>query len=189
MLQNVTFAAGETKEFREESEFFRILATTGGTVDVVFIRDGSVIAEAAAIQPGYSEKFNRAFDTIRMTSPSVQTVQFVMRYGSEVSYDVPPGGTLIFPAAQGAYTQSAPAIATASTQILAAKSSRRYLMIQNNDPATTIYLNLAGAAAAAATGLKIGPGGFYENADWPPNAAIFAIAITTANPLITVIEG
>lgn len=189
MLQTVTFAAGQTKEYREEADFFRILATTGGVVNITFLRDGAVVAEAPGVQPGYAEKFNRAFDTVQIYSATVQDVQFVTRYGSDVRYDTPPGGTMIFPAAQGAFTQAAPAIATASTQILAAKSTRRYLLIQNNDPAITIYLNLAGAAAAAATGLKIGPGGSYENGDWPPNAAIFAIAITTANPLITVIEG
>lgn len=189
MLITVSIAAGETKEFREECTYFRILSASGASVDVVFLDGGSVRGDAAAIAPGYSEKWTRPIDAIRITSATTQTIQFVMRIGSEVSYDVPPGGTLVFPATQGAYTQAAPAIAITSTQILAAKSNRKYVLIQNNDPAITIYLNFAGAAASAATGVKIGPGGSYENADFCPTAAINAIAITTANPLITVVEG
>ena len=189
MLVTVTFAAGETKEFREECTYFRILSASGATTNCIFMRDGAPVADASAIAPGYSEKWNRPIDAIRITSPTVQTLQFVMRIGSEVSYDVPPGGTLVFPASQGAYTQAAPAIAITSTQILAAKSTRRYVLIQNNDPAITIYLNLTGAAAAASGGIKIGPGGSYENGDFCPTSAINAIAITTATPLITVIEG
>lgn len=186
MLKNVTFSAGEMKEFREENDFFRILGTTVGSVDLKFLRDGAEIADAPGVSAGYAEKFNRAFDTVQITSATAQAVQFVTRYGSDVRYDIQSTQAI---AMNGALTQAAATVATASGQLLAAKATRRYLFIQNNDANLTIYINLAGAAAAAATGIKIAPGGAYENDKFPPTSQINAISIGSANSLITVVEG
>ena len=190
-LQTIAFNA-ETKEFREVASFFRIMSTTGGTVDVLFMRGGSIVADAIGVSPGYSEKFDEPIDAVKITSAIVQTIQFVLREGSEVTYDVPPGGTLIFPATQGPYTPSAPAIITGvgGSVLLAAKPGRRKLEIQNNDPAITIWVTFDGSAPVAAPpSFKIGPGGSYSESDYPPTGQIKAIAVTTANPLVTVIEG
>lgn len=190
MLVTVTIAAGETKEFREECDYFRILSSSGTSVDLVFIRDGAVLSDAAGISPGYSEEWTRPIDTVRITAQTTQTLKFVMRIGSKVNYDVPPGGTLVFPAAQGPYTSTAPAIAVTSTSIAAANTGRKKIEIQNNDPAITIWVNFSGVAAVAAPpSIKIGPGGSYSEQNYPPTGQIFAIAVTTANPLITVLEG
>ena len=190
MLITGIISAGETKEFRERCSYFRILSSSGTSVDLVFLRNGSVVGDAIGISPGYSEKWDNPIDSVRITAQATQTIKFVMRIGSEVNYDVPPGGTLVFPSTQGPYTQTAPAIALTSTSILAANTGRKKIEIQNNDPSTTIWVNFAGVAAVAAPpSVKIGPGGSYTEADYPPTGQIFAIAVTTANPLITVIEG
>ena len=190
MLITVAIAAGETREFREECDYFRILSSSGPSVDVVFIRDGAVLSDAAGISPGYSEEWNRPINAIRITAGATQTIKFVMRIGSKVSYDVPPGGTLVFPGTQGAYVSTAPPIAIISTSIAEKKNGRKKIEIQNNDPATTIWVNFSGLdAVAAPPSVKIGPGGSYSESQYPPTGKIFAIAVATANPLVTVIEG
>lgn len=190
MLSTVSFTAGELKGFYEEADFFRLLATTGGSVDIEFFRNGASIASAPGVQPGYSEKFEKPFDKITITSSVVQSIQFVSRIGSEVSYDVPPGGTLIFPAAQGAYTQTAPAITAGAQNLVAAKANRRALRIVNNDPAVTVWINVAGAAATlAAPSEKILPnGGYWEPpCGFPPTGAISFIG-TAPTGNVTVME-
>lgn len=185
MLQTIALSAGQAREFREEADFFRLLATTTGAVDVTFLRDGAVVTESPGVASGYAEKFDRAFDTVTVTSAVAQTVQFVTRYGSQVSYDTTTGSTL-----PGAFTQAAPAINTASGQLLAAKSNRSFLQVQNNDPAVTVYLNVTGAAASAATGIKLNPGGSFDvQGGICPTAQINAIAIGSATSLVTVVEG
>lgn len=190
MLQNISFGAGESKQFAELGDFFRILATTGGSVDIDFYRNGSIVASAPGVQPGYSEKFGEPFDKYMITSSVVQTIQCVARIGSEVFYDVPPGGTLIFPASQGAYTHTAPAITGAAANALAAKSTRKALAIQNNDPAVTIWIRTDGTAAAlAAPSIKIGPGGYWEPpAGYMPTGAISAIG-SGATSAVSFVEG
>lgn len=190
MLVTVTIAAGETKEFREECDYFRILASSGPSVDLVFIRDGAVLSDAAGISPGYSEEWTRPIDTVRITASVTQTIKFVMRIGSKVSYDVPPGGTLVFPASQGAFlAQFSTTVNTTSAAVLGANTGRKYLLIQNNDSAVTIHVNLMGVGATSANGIKIGPGGSYECTGYLPSAQITAVAIGSANSNVLFVEG
>lgn len=188
-LQTLAFTAGETKQFREVGSFFRILSTTGGIVDVMFYRAGACIAEAVGVQPGFSEKFDEPFTAVTIKSAAVQTIQFVIREGSEVTYDVPPGGTLIFPASSGAYAQTAPALSGTASNALAANAARRMLAIQNNDAAQTIWINCGGTATLAAPSIKLGPGGYWEApSGFVPTGAISVIA-TGATSAVSFIQG
>lgn len=84
-------------------------------------------------------------------------------------------------------SQAAANVTVASTQMLAANTSRQYLFVQNNDPAAVIYLNINGAAAAAGTGIKLGPGDSYEPI--AVSGAQINMIGTIATTLVTVIEG
>lgn len=88
-----------------------------------------------------------------------------------------------------AFTQAAVAVGVASAQILAAKANRKFLLVQNNDAAANVFLNLTGAAATA-TDLKLPPGASIVLDQATPSAAITAIAsAATAAGAVVVIEG
>jgi hypothetical protein len=80
------------------------------------------------------------------------------------------------PAKQGSYTQTKPAVTNLSSQLVAAKVGRRYLLVQNNDATANVYVNLTGAAATVAGGIRLVPGGVLELAAFPPTDAVTAIA-------------
>jgi len=89
----------------------------------------------------------------------------------------------------GAMTQAAPVVGVASVQILAANPARRFLMVQNNDAAANVFVNVAGAAASAATGIKLSPGASLMLDVCTPSAAIFAIASAAMTGALVVVEG
>lgn len=92
------------------------------------------------------------------------------------------------PAEQGSYTQAAATVTNASGQLLASKSNRRILIVQNNGSGD-IYLDMTGAAATTA-GLKVAAAGGVLVLDrYPPTAAINAIGSIASNPNIVVVEG
>ena len=87
----------------------------------------------------------------------------------------------------GSFANAQASITTASAQLLAANAARQYLMVQNNDPAATIYLGFGAAAVTAANGLRLLPGQAYEQCGVVTNQAIQVIgsAATTAVAVIT----
>ena len=196
MLNTITVTAGQRLEFHEPGDFFRILAATS-TVNVEFYAKGKEIAEAVGVGAGYAEKFDLGeFDRIAITSAAAQTIQFVTRLGNVVQYDAPPVGnvTVVGTASvnvmnsSGAFTQAQKTVTNASGALLAAKTGRRYLLIQNNDAAGIVYVNLAGATAAEAGGIKIEPGGSLEIQGFCPSGAINAIGSIASNANVTAVE-
>ena len=187
MIQTANLAAGERKEFREIGDFFRVMATTSGKVDVKFYRNGAEIADAPSVSAGYAEQFKIPFDNVAIISSVTQSVQFVTRQGSTVFYDTTPGGTLIFPPSQGSMNQATPAIGVAAGNILSARADRRFLLIQNNDASARIYISVNGSAATLTSGLQIGPGGSLELNAYCPTAAISALS-TVATTNVVVLE-
>ncbi len=182
MLKTQAFAAGETKEFKESADFFRILSA-GGPVDVTFIRNGALLDVAEGVSPGYAERWEQPFDAVMIRSASAQNVQFVMRRGAIAQYDIQ---SLIFPAKTGAMTQVVQAIGVASAIISAANANRKYFAIHNTS-ANTVYINLSGAACTVANGIAIQPGQFFSLVDFLPAGDITAIATVASN--VIEIEG
>lgn len=83
--------------------------------------------------------------------------------------------------------QTNPVIALTNTQVVAAKSDRKFLLIQNNDAANPVYLNFAGAAATTA-GVKLVAGGSYQMDSSIGDQEIRGIA-TGAPVTLVVVEG
>lgn len=52
-------------------------------------------------------------------------------------------------------------IVDSTTQVIAAAVKRKYLYLQNDDGALTVWIKV-GAAAVLNEGIKLGPGEFYE---------------------------
>lgn len=92
-------------------------------------------------------------------------------------------------AMQGAYYQAGHTITSGNSAILAANSSRRYLMIQNNDATGIVYVNVIGNAASAASGIKILPGAVLEFANFCPTGVVSMIGSIGSNPNVIVLEG
>lgn len=94
------------------------------------------------------------------------------------------------PAPAAPVSQAAVSVGVASAQILPANAARRLLMVQNNDAAANVYLNIAGAAASVAGGIKLPPGGSLLLDAATPSGAVSAIAdVATAANAVTVVEG
>ena len=87
-------------------------------------------------------------------------------------------------------SSTAKTVTNGSAALVAANAARTYLLIQNNDGAGFISVNLTGAAATTANGIRIAPGGFWEwTGESIPTGAITAIGSIASNPNIVVVEG
>lgn len=184
MLLSTTIQAGATLEFYETGDFFRLLECNN-QVTVRFYNLGAELVNAEGISEGYAEKFAKQFTSIKITSATTQTLQFVVRLGNEVSYDAPPVGAAL----QGAFTSTQVTVTSSSATIDAASPSRRYLLIQNNDAAGVIYVNLSGAAATTVNSIKMNPGDSLELQGFVPSSAITAIGSIASNANVLIVEG
>ncbi len=82
------------------------------------------------------------------------------------------------PANNGAATQSRVSLTNVNQQILAAKETRKYLMIQNNDASAVMRVTIDGNAATAAQGFRIPAGGTFEFENFNVTGAINCIMET-----------
>lgn len=186
---DTTIQAGATLEFTELSDFFRLMASDA-PVTVRYYEGGAEVARAENVGEGYAEKFGgQGFDRVSIYSATLQTIQFVTRYGNEVSYDTPPNGQVTVTNTAGAYTQAQATVTNANAQLIAANAARRYLLIQNNDASGDIYVTLDGTPATTAKGIKIAPGGSLELAGYCPIGAVFAIGSIASNANVVTVEG
>lgn len=184
MLLSTTIQAGATLEFYETGDFFRLLECNN-QVTVRFYHLGAELVNAEGISEGYAEKFAEQFTSIKITSDTTQTLQFVVRNGNTVSYDAPPVGAAL----NGAFTQANVTVTNASTKLKAGNASRRYLFIQNNDASGDIYITLDGSAATTAKGIKIAAGNAYELQGFVTNGEIYALGSIASNANVVIVEG
>jgi hypothetical protein len=183
MQMNESIGAGQTLPYTEVGDFLRVLAA-GGNLRIIYYRQGAEIARAENVGAGYAERFGMPFDKVVIQSDISQAFSIVTRLGNQVTYDQPPNG-----AVNGAFGQKAVTVTNASTQLLAANTSRRYLLIQNNDAAGTLYIGIDGTPAAINDGIKLDPGESLEFQGYVPTSLIAAIGSTASNPNVVVVEG
>lgn len=187
MHVKTTINAGTTIPFIEQSDFFRLLASTL-PITVEFYKNGAKIAEAIDINGGYAERIPDGFDKITIYSATTQIIQFVTRNGGDVRYDNLTGNVAITNV-NGAFTHTTPTVTTTSGQLKAANTARRYLLIQNNDLSGDIFVRVDGATATAANGIKIAAGSAMELSSFVPTGAITAIGSIASNANVIVVEG
>lgn len=189
MLLTVSIQAGSTVEFVDLGDFFRVLAAQA-PVDLRFFRNGQVMEDALGVGAGYAERFaGKTFDRFSIHSANAQDVQFVSRLGGDVRFDAPPTGNVNVTNTAGAFAQAQKTVTNASAQVLAAKPTRRYLLIQNNAMSGDVFVTLDGSAATAAHGIKIAAGGALELANFCPTGAVFAIGSIPSNAAVVAVEG
>lgn len=188
---DVTMSAGQTVEFYEPGDFFRLLKADQA-VKVEFYRNGAEISEAEGVTTGYAEKMRQGeFDRVRIYSATAQTVSFVTRMGADVYFDAPPTGSVTVQNVNGAFTQAqVPAVTNSgSVVILAAKANRRYLLVQNKALTGDIFIQLNGDAATTLTGIMIPAGDSFECQGFCTTASISAIGTISLNVNVVVVEG
>lgn len=128
-----------------------------------------------------------AFTRVEIDVTAADTVQIGIGNG-QTRYNRSQGNVAITNLT-GAVTQTLATVTTTAAQLLALKTGRRYLLVQNNDASGNIFLNFSGTAIAG-QGVKIPPGGSYvADASFCPQNAISAISSIASNPNVTVIEG
>ncbi len=187
MYQSITLSAGVAVEFTDAADFMRVLEAAPTDLQLIFYRAGQEVGRAEHITAGYSERFAQAFDKMRMSSATGGVVEFVTRLGNEVRYDRPPSGRIRNES--GAFVQVQATITNASSVIRAANNNRQFLLIQNRSATGTIYINLSGATATTANGVRITAGGVLLLDQFMPNNQITAIGDIASNPDIIITEG
>lgn len=188
MLVTYNAGAGSLTEFQEAGDFFRLMRTEV-PVTVYFYTAGREVARAEGVSGGYAEKFAEVFDRIAIVSPAAQSIQLVTRYGNVVHFDAPPMGLVTVANTGGDFVQSQKTVTDVSGHLLPAKGDRRYLLIQNNASNGNVFITLDGAAATAARGVKIGPGGALELSAFCPRGEVHAIGSIPNNAAVVVVEG
>lgn len=190
MLHTYTSGVAEAKEFTEQGDFFRVMSATAA-VDVIFYdATGAELARSEGVQSGYAERFRgRKFGKVRITSATAQAIQFVVRDENEVFYDQPPNGQVTVTNVRGAFTSTQKTVTNASGSLVAANAARRYLLVQNNDAAGIVYVNLQGATATAVNGVKLNPGDSLELQGYVPDNGITAIGSIASNTNVVAVEG
>lgn len=208
MYVSQNFTAGVGLDFQEPADFIRIIDAPAADIGLIYYRNGAEVARVDGVGEGYFERFAQPFDKVRVTSAAGGVIDMVTRLGAQVGYDKPPTGQVQVmgtasvnvantptvtvgnkDAVNGAFTQAQKTVTNASTQMLAANAGRRYLLIQNNDAAGVVYLNIAGAAATVLNGIKLAPGASLEIKGFCPTAAITAIGSIGSQSNVIAVEG
>lgn len=183
---NITFLAGQRIQLELIGNYVQLLETSSG-VDIDFLRDGGVFAQALNMEFGFASKPDKKFTALAFTSAGAQTIKIAVGSG-DGSYNRSSGVVSII-GQQGAATQAQATVTNASQLLLAANGLRKALYVENNDAAGDIFVTIDGTAATAAKGKKIPPGGYWMFDAWNPNAAIYAIGSIASNANVVVIEG
>jgi hypothetical protein len=89
--------------------------------------------------------------------------------------------------AAASWAQTAPTVTNSTGQLLAANTSRKSLLVQNNHATGIIYLNFGASATTA--NMQLGPGQSLFVTSQVPSQAINAIGSVASNTAVVVIEG
>jgi hypothetical protein len=190
-----TFAAGGlTWEHNAPGKYFTILAATS-PVDIAMFKGGKKLdfGDIKGVLSGIEIGGNQEgvdFDRVQVTTTAAGTVTIGIGNG-QVRYNRGAASVDVLsqePVRTGAVTQAAATVTTASAVLVAAKSNRKYLLVQNKSLTGNIWL-VFGAAATQALGIKVVPGGFYELNQAIPTQEIRAVGDIASNPDVVVVEG
>lgn len=179
-----TLTAGNTLRKLVSGAFFKIISSTGQ----LNVRTDVVMLNGLVSGQGF-EKAAYTFLELTDASGAVNTIRYIV--ATEGFLDGITGSMQItsqVPIVSASFAVTAPALTTASTQMVAANSARKYLLVQNNDSTASAYLNFGAAAVVGPASIKIGPGGVYEMSDVQTTQAINFIG-SSASALITVVQG
>lgn len=177
ITQSIIFTAGQTVKFYELGNFLRVL-NASANLTIRTYKNGAILTEAVAVSAGYAEQFDEPYQAIEIYTATAQTVQIASRLGSQVYYDQAPNGNVNITNTSGAFIQSRVSLTNVNQQVLAANTTRRYLMLQNNDASAIMRVTLDGTAATATSGFRIAAGGALDLSGFNTTSAINAMMET-----------
>lgn len=187
-----TFTGPYTWELNVPGKFFTVLACNAN-VNIRLYKGGKRLdlGEITNIGAGIEiGGFNSGvdFDRVQIDIAGADTVQVAIGNG-QARYNRNVSNTVMLTNKQsqsGALANSAATVGTASAQLLAANTARQYLLVQNIGQSGNIFVTFGAAAATTTTGIKIAPGGFYEQTDLISTQAVQAIGDTAGIPAVVV---
>lgn len=136
--------------------------------------------EKIEVSQGDDFEFN-TFKSLRISHASVsdQPIKLIISKGKKAGSAQIAGSVSLQGLGAGSFTQSRVSLTNVNQQLLAANSSRKYLLIQNNDSAAIMRVTLNGNAATASQGFRIGAGESLELSTYNATGAVNAIMETT----------
>lgn len=188
-LHTLTFTGGDTKRL-PGGNYLRLL-TASNAVKVEYVRAGTIIEHETAdgVKAGYGGRpprkpdQPRAFDEVRITSATAQTVELLILQGT-ADYDRSVGTVDITRSNNLTDTIDVSMLAGARTQIVPANTSRRRVLITNLAAGAQTLRVGNSATVAANRGTPVAPGETvtFETtaaiAGWNPGAAAQSVAVT-----------
>lgn len=179
---------GESVEIAVKGDWVRLV-----TAAVTLRLDEPDAGHWLEMEQGDAVTLRAGFVRLKLTHSSGSGQTFTLLVGNGTTQDSAKiGGSVTvtgLPDEQGAYAQSTATVTNASGLLVAANAARRTLLISNQSATGNIYLNIAGAAATVAGGVKIAAGGVLLLDRYPPSGAIYAIGDIASNPSVIVAEG
>lgn len=180
---NFTIPASGSYTLTVAGDYFKIMAASG---PVSIKSDWGELGGLIAGQGLEDSPFQRLFVINDTASPN--TVRLFI--GDEKFIDGMSGAVAVSAAVQplAVLDNQNKTVTNASTQLLAEKPGREYLLIQNKDAAGNIFVSF-GKAATTANGVRVVPGGAFELTGTQTEQAIFAIGDLANNANIVTVEG
>lgn len=165
--QKVRIAAGEQITLAVDADYLRIkksnipvrFKTVNG--DDFEIKQGDEVS-IASFQYVYIKNESAGDEVIDLYTGIKERVGSAELSGSVIVSSLPPVTIAAMPSNNGAAVQSRVSLTNVNQQILEAKASRKYLIIQNNDASAVMRVNIAGNAATAAQGFRIPAGDSFD---------------------------
>ncbi len=185
-----SFTLNVAKLFKVSGNFFYADSVPGGTITVVFSRDGKRLPEdLTTVIAGWYATPDGGFDEVEITSTLTQAIAFYIAKG-RVGANVFSGNVVVSNStANGADVPAAVAVSNASVALLDANGSRKKLLIQNQHATANLYVRCNGTAAVAdATGVKIVAGQSWEPLVAPTGEVRGIMDAATAGSTVHVIE-
>lgn len=192
-----TFAAAQTWVLNVPGKYFTTLSCTS-PVNVRFYRGGKQLdlGQISGLLAGLEVTLGdlsdglAAFDRVEIDVTAADTVQVGIGNG-QARYNRANASVTVTQnkvAQSGAFANTQRTVTNAAAQLLAASTTRQYMLIQNKDATGNLWINFGGTATTA-NGIKIGPGGVYELVGIATTQAISAIGDLASNANIVTVEG
>ena len=142
------------------------------------------------LRPGEGVRLSQSADGFRVRNVSgANVIAGTMKIGDADFSGKNVAGSVSISNTAGAFAHTQETVTNASGSMLAAKSNRRYLLIQNNDTLGNIFVRTDGTPATLVTGIKIGPGESLELTVYVPVGEITAIGDIASNANVLAVEG
>lgn len=205
MLRTLTFTIGanEVKTFMYGGVHFEILTASSDITVALLDKTGNEAERLELVREGiYTDTAYGGFTVTN--GPTPQTVRLLIGSSSGGNRAAPLTGTVnignvpsvtvanvtsVMPSQTATGTQAAKVVTNGSGLLLAALAGRTYLFVQNKSDTGTIWLNILGAGANTASGIKLEPGEFYEMAGpRVTSAAVYAVGDIANNPDVMAVE-